>query len=192
MHIAPVLTALDLPPEELQAAVLDGELTKVGTAYCAIDTIVATYHRAASIALEVPERAIAERRTAIWVYGIVLEAPRRLQLCVDARTKFRPLSSPRLEFREVVLENTELDSIGGLSITTPMRTALDFARFDGEFSDNSCTIVRALASFGAGFTLDSCISSLKERRNLPHRRRAILRLSAALGHGSRTQPAFTR
>jgi hypothetical protein len=84
--------------------------------------------------------------------------------------------------------------VGGLSVTTPLRTALDFARTGDNFSEDTREIVRGLASLGRGFGFDDCVAAVKLRRNLPNKRVALDRLNSALGAPSSTdgQPAFTR
>ncbi len=192
MRLATILSRYDLPSAELQAGVLDGELMRIGGAYCAIDTIIGSRDRAASIATEVAVRSIAERQTAGWVYGVVDELPRRLQLCVTSRSNVRPTSSQRCVFREVVLDDTDVVMIGGLCVTTPLRTAIDIARIDEEFSILTASTVRGLASLGRGFTLEDCEIAMTRRRNLPHKRLAMTRIASALREQTQAQPALTR
>lgn len=192
MRIATVLSPHDLPTAELQAGILDGELVRVGAAYCAIDTIIGSEHRARSIAVEVPSWSIAERLTAAWVYGVGYEQPGRLHLCVTSKENVRPHSTLRYAFREVVLGTQETCVLGGLRVTTPMRTALDIARTDDEFAETTRDVVRCLATVGRGFTLDDCVAEIRRRRNLPYKTVAITRLSLALGGASPAQPAVTR
>lgn len=192
MRIASVLSSRDLPTAELQAGVLDGELVRVGEGYCAIDTIIDSHHRAASIATEVPRWCIAERRTAAWIYGILPEQPRQLSLCVSLRSKVRPISSQRCAFREVAVTEGDIRVIGGLKVTTPIRTAIDIVRIDDGFDAECNTIVRALSTLGTGFTLAECEVELTRRKNLPHKRKALQRLRVALSGAPENQPAFTR
>lgn len=179
MRISAVLSRNDLPPEELQVGVLDGELVRVGGAFCAVDTVIRAEHRAASITTEVPGYSITERFTAAWIYGAVDDQPSRLQLCVSAHANVRPTSSARCVFREVVL-NDEINLIGGLPVTTPLRTALDLARIDLDFSAFTAHVVRRLAAVGRGFDFADCESAIAQRRNLPNKRLALLRLSDTL------------
>lgn len=179
MRIPSILSLSDLPPAELQAGVLDGELMRVGGAYCAIDTIISSPHRAVSVAMEAPSWAIAERHTAAWIFGVLDVQPSRLQLCVTSRRGVRPVSTQRHEFREVVLDDDETIVIGGLTVTTPLRAALDIARINKEFLPPARDIVRGLASLGRGFDLSDCIAALNARRNLPHKRLALERLATA-------------
>lgn len=192
MRISPVLTHRDLPFEELQAGVLDGELVRIGPGFCVIDAIVTAEHRAASLAPEIPPRSIAERHTAAWIYGFAQRIPARLQLCVDSRSKWRPFSTRRCEFREVVLRDDEIIMINGLPVTAPLRTALDLARIDPEFTAHSREVIRGLASWGSGFGLESCARALGGRRNLPNKLLALSRLAEALGERPENQFALTR
>lgn len=183
MRLGSVLSQCDLPQAELHAGVLDGELVRVGEGFCAVDTIIDTHHRAVSIAAEVPPWSIAERRTAAWIYGLVVSQPRQLSLCVTRSANVRPTSTQRYAFREVVLSKNEVVTIGGLSVTTPLRTAIDIVRIDDDFQEGNNEVVKALSSIGIGFTLDECEAELASRRNLPHKRKALTRLTAALGSG---------
>lgn len=194
MRITSVLSFRDLPNVELQAGVLDGELVRVGDAYCAIDTVVGAEERAASIAAEVPAWSIAERMTAAWVYGILDTQPRTLQLCVASRGNIRPISTQRCTFREVVIDDKEIRVVKGLPVTTPLRTALDIARTDDEFTEVTCDIVRGLSTLGAGFQFTDCEQAIDARRNLPNKRVALARLTVALGrdYSVSRQPALTR
>lgn len=180
MRLGLVLSLNDLPAPELQAGVLDGELVQLGSAYCPIDTFIGARHRAAAIASEIPAQSIAERHTAAWVYGALDRQPRRLQLCVHIHSKVRPLSSARFQFREVVLDADEVVTMGGLSVTSPLRTAVDIARIEESFSASTAQLVRDLASLGQGFNLEDCTRVLNRRRNLPHKKLALQRLTAAL------------
>lgn len=180
MRISTVLSRNDLPNEELQVGVLDGELVRVGGAFCAVDTVIGTQHRAASIAAEVPGYSVAERLAAAWIYGVVNDQPSRLQLCVNAQANVRPTSSARYVFREVVLNDDDTNLIGGLPVTTPLRTALDLARIDVDFSSFTADVIQRLASVGRGFDFSDCESAITCRRNLPNKRVALVRLSETL------------
>ncbi len=179
MHMPTVLAPGHLPEQELISATLDGELQRVGGAYCPVDTIVSSAHRAASIAAEAPDWAIAEQYTAAWIYGATLDLRRPLHLCVDSRTRMHPISTRLHVFREVVIDEQELLAIGGIPVTSPLRTAIDLARFSAEFSESDHNILRRL-SVMATFDFADCVTAVNDRRNLPNKHRALLRLKAAL------------
>lgn len=160
-------------------ASLDGELHRVGGAYCSVDAIIGPNHRADSIAAEAPDYAIAEQRTAAWIYGLVYELSRPLQLCVDSRTRKHPVSSRLHVFREVVIVDDEVRTIGTLRVTSPLRTAVDLVRFSDTFLPSDRRIVRRLAAVGT-FRLADCIAAINGRKNLPNKHRALGRLAEAL------------
>ena len=126
-----------------------------------------------------PERMIAEQRTAAWVLGAIDFLPQRLQLCTDIAARARSASLATITVREVVIEASEFTWIAGLRVTTPLRTALDLARFSEGFEDDERTIVAKLAQLG-GFGLADCTDAIDGRRNLPRKHQAVERLSAAL------------
>ena len=179
MRIPTVLSPAQLPEQELITASLDGELQRVGGAYCSVDMVINAQHRAAAVAAEVPDNAIAEQHTAAWIYGATFEFVRPLQLCMDARNTLHPVSSRLLTFREVVIVDEELSAFGDLAVTSPMRTALDIARFSAEFTPHDRSIICELSVRGA-FSLDDCRSAINGRRNLPNKHVALRRLAEAL------------
>ena len=76
-------------------------------------------------------RAIAERLTAAWIYGLAPE-PRRHQFCVQNTARMKQDPSARLLIREVSCPSDQLQTISGLRVTLPLRTAVDLARWHGE------------------------------------------------------------
>lgn len=184
MRLPTVLSPIHLPEPELNAAALDGDLLRVGAAFCPVDTILCADVRAASVAVEVGPRSIAERLTAAWIYGLLASPPHRLQLCVDASSGFRPQSSARQIFREVVIGSDEIVTLGGMAVTTPLRTALDLARAPNANS----TLILALSTLGRGFGLDDCTAAIESRRNLPHRNQAMAALTEAFGATAMVSP----
>lgn len=189
-RLAIVLTSSDLPEVELRAAALDGEVFAFRNGYCPIDEIESARHRAMTFATSLPPKVIAEQRTAAWVYGLRDQPPFPLEVCtdIDLRTKTSPRSG--LVVREVVIDEHEVIRIGSLRLTTPLRTAIDLARFQRVFGVAECELVRGLSRLG-GFGLDACVDTIDGRRNLPNKHRALERLAAALP-GSGAQPALTR
>ena len=173
-----MLSPHHLPEAELHAALLDGDLVRVGGAFCTIDTIIGAEHRAASVAAEVTSRAIAELHTAAWIYGLLPDVPRRLFLCVDATSGFRPQSTARQVFQEVVIEDGDVISVGGLAVTTPLRTALDLARMCGASSATE-ELIRELSVLDRGFTFADCCAWIERRKNLPYKHQALAVLASA-------------
>lgn len=174
-----VLSRRDLPLAELHAARLDGELFAIDDCFGPVDVAEQAELRAASLSAVLPPRLIAEQRSAAWVLGSLLAPPARHQLCVDTRARYRCAAAPRFAVREVVLEDGETVVIGGLRVTTPLRTALDLARFCDPFGDDEARIVAALGAAGR-FGADEAVADLGRRRHLSGKVRAAGRLRAAL------------
>ncbi|MES2170071.1 MAG: type IV toxin-antitoxin system AbiEi family antitoxin [Actinomycetota bacterium] len=175
MRLPAVLSTHDLPSAELQAARLDGELFAIDECFSPIDEIEQRRHRAASLAAIVPDRLIAEQHSAAWVHGALLHAPARHEFCADTRARVRPAGA-RFALREVVIDDSDLMELGGMSVTTPLRTVLDLARFSSEFGEAERQVTRALMVCGR-FGFIDCVSALDRRRNLPGKRQAIARLA---------------
>jgi len=123
-----VLTPSDLPLAELTCARLDGELFAVAGAWCPIDALDGPEIRARAVAPLAPSRAAAERMTAAWIYGLAAE-PVRHQFCVDVTARTRKPSGTGTLLREVRIGPDDTRLVGQLLVTTPLRTAIDLARW---------------------------------------------------------------
>ena len=178
-RLAPVLSRRDLPEAELYAARLDGEVFAIDECFCPVDEIEQRTHRARALAAILPARLIAEQRTAAWVLGVLDRPPARHQLCADAGARARPPSTARMTVREVVIDDSELLSYAGMRVTTPLRTALDLARFSTDFGPDEHSLIERLAALGS-FGLAECRTALEKRRNLPGKRLALHRFRSAL------------
>ncbi|MEC5149554.1 hypothetical protein [Cryobacterium sp. GrIS_2_6] len=189
IRLPDVLSPGDLPLAELSSLCLDGELFRVGDFWSPVDLAEDRDQRARSLALLVPVKAIAERLTAAWVYGLAPE-PERHQFCVPitARAYFPP--SPRFGVREVVcdLEDTirvgartaHRDGIqpGGLLVTRPLRTALDLARWPPPKSPAPAALIATLLRL-AGHPDTSAARRACAIDRLPYTHRALVQLDAA-------------
>ena len=176
--LAPVLFPSDLPLAELCAARLDGELFALDDGYCPIDQPETHESRARSISPHCRDRIIAERRTAAWIWGARENPPQPLELCVDIDARARPIISGRAVRREVVIDGDEFYEVGGVLVTSPLRTAIDIARFGNYFDDTDGELLARLMAIG-DFGLAECRLALDRRPNLPHKVRAWERLSRA-------------
>jgi hypothetical protein len=122
------LTLNDLSLAELCSARLDGQVFQVADSWCVIDEIDGCSNRALAASQLVPPRAIAEQLTAAWIYGVASE-PRRHQFCVLIGARTTALWSPRARVREIVRTPDDVRTIAGVRVTTPLRTAVDLARY---------------------------------------------------------------
>lgn len=174
-----VLTTGDLPLAELHAARLDGELFALAAGFCPVDEIEQARHRAMAVRAGRGARLIAELGTAAWVWGAADLVPPVLEFCVrlDARSRHAP--TPLMAVREVVLDPDDIVDVGA-PVTSPLRTAVDLARFRPVLHPVDADAIRRLADVG-GFGRADAEALLDRRRNLPAKRRARERLRAVLG-----------
>ena len=178
MRLSPVLHRSDFPVPELRALVLDGEAYQVGDCIAPVDELAGPIQRAAALAAELPARLIAEQHSAAWVWGAQPHPPHRHEVCADITARARPAVGAPLSVREVVLLHEDTSLLAGLSVTTPMRTAIDLARFVPLWDDTETDIVRALLSL-AGVGVIECARVMNRKRNLPNKRIALERLAAS-------------
>jgi hypothetical protein len=175
MRLAPVLGPADLSPVELQAARLDGEVYDLAGAFCLIGELESHAHRARAVLGDRSPRLIAELGTAAWIWGAAPE-PDRQEFAVtpDARARLSP--DQHITVREIVYSPGDLESLGGVRVTTPLRTVLDLARFAEPFDPVTVTRLAAIAGLG----LDDCLAALGSRVGIPAKHRARRNLTAAL------------
>lgn len=117
---------------ELQAMAADGVLSQLyQRGYVLPGTAATPQLRARAASLAVPtgirQRVVAGRMTAAWIYGCAKE-PDRLALLVDVTRRVSSLRSTRgCTLHEVRLGPFDVVSLGGLMVSSPLRTALDIA-----------------------------------------------------------------
>jgi hypothetical protein len=189
-RLSPVLSSSDFPAPELDALLLDGEVYRVGDCVSPLDEVPGPLLRAAALSAELPPRLIAEQHSAAWVWGAQARQPSRHEVCSDISARARPVAASRLAVREVVLLHDDTVTISGARITTPLRTAIDLARFVPDWTDEERAIATALMRIG-GFDAIDCARAMRERRNLPGKRLALERLSAC-EPGAANPPSLSR
>jgi len=175
-RLPPVLSSNDLPLAELLAARLDGEVYAVDDCFSPVDEVEQPEHRARALRAGLSDRLIAEQRSAAWVWGALQHPPLPHQLCAAMGARVRPPGAGWVMSREVVVEPWEVVTLGGMQVTTPLRTAVDLARFSSNYGELEASMVRRLMIIGE-FTVAHCLDDMDRRRNLPNKKQAILRLS---------------
>jgi hypothetical protein len=117
---------------ELQAMASDGVLAQLyQRGYVPPGARSTPQLRARAAACAIPpairQRVVAGRMTAAWIYGCARE-PDRLALLVDANRRISSLRSTRgCTLHEVRLGPFDVVSLGGLMVSSPLRTAVDIA-----------------------------------------------------------------
>lgn len=175
---------------ELQAMRLDGLVRLViGDSYLRSDFREDPAARSQAAARSVPSsirpRVALGRSCAAWIYGCA-PPPVLISLVTDhrRRTTALPPFTPAV-MHQVALGPFDVNLVGGVSVTTPLRTALDIA-VHGEDGD-AVPILRAI---GRATHLDCPLrlveAALMNTSRVPGKTRALTRLRAAQGNGGRT------
>jgi hypothetical protein len=176
-RLPPVLSSADLPLAELLAARLDGDLFRLGDAFAPADELDTPRHRARAVHAGFSARVIAEQRSAAWIWGALDGSPVVHDLCVAMEARVRLVGASWVNVREVVIEPQEIATLDGLQVTTPLRTAIDLARFSEAFgAPERDTVARLMRDHA--FTVKDCLDDMARRRNLPNKRLAAQRLNA--------------
>ncbi|MFC5501700.1 hypothetical protein ACFPJ4_05515 [Lysinimonas soli] len=175
-----VLTDRDIPAPELGGMRLDGEVYPLADGWCAIDELESPAHRARAVLGHRSPRLIAELGTAAWVWGVTATLPRVTEFCVELGARARLGINPTVRVRELVLDPGDRVELGGVGVTSPLRTVVDLARFRDPLPEQEREAIRELALLG-GVGLPDCYELINRRRNLPEKRRALRRLDEVLG-----------
>jgi hypothetical protein len=176
--LSPILSRSEFARPELDALRLDGEVFRLDECAIPIDEIAGPQLRAAVLATELPVRLIAERHSAAWVWGAQAFPPARHEVCADISARTRPPATAHLDVREVVILREDIATLGGVSLTTPLRTAIDLCRFAAAWSDVESATVGSLMRIGH-FDAAECARVMDRRRNLPNKKQARERLTLA-------------
>lgn len=174
MRLPPVVDPAEFAPAELSALRLDGDCFSLGDCLVAVDQPVDKATRAATIAATVRPGRVAERRTAAWVHGATWLLQRPLQCSIDRSQGRRTVPAGR-DVREVWFAPQDVQLLGGVTVTTPLRTAIDLARLEPDRPDLDA-VIRTLLSM-AGATGMEAATLLHDRGPMPHKRRGVDRLA---------------
>jgi len=178
---------------ELQAMASDGVLTQLSQrGYLPPGAASTPQLRARAAACAIPppvrQRVVAGRLTAAWIYGCARE-PDRIALLVDASRRVSSLRATRgCSFHEVKLGPFDVVSLGGLMVSSPLRTAVDIAlHVDPE---------RALPALGAllaapelDVPLRLLIRAVEATPRMPYKKAALAKLATLpAGQGRNNAP----
>lgn len=168
------LPGVRLSQPELSAARLDGHVVEVGDAYVPADLVEGPDVRAGAVAHLVREGTAASGPTAAWIHGAGDTAPavHHVRRCTERR--LRPHSNGRLVFHDTRVDASEVVPVGGVPVTTPVRTMVDLAT-SLHRDPRMLTWMAALALACPGVIQDA-IRFLRGRRRVPGSRVAIAAL----------------
>jgi len=166
---------------ELQSLAADGILARFHQHGYTLPGIPASPQlRARAAAGAVPpairQRVVAGRMTAAWIYGCAAE-PDRLALLVDAKRRVSSLRNTRgCTLHEVKLGPFDVISLGGLMVSSPLRTAMDIA-----LHVESQRAVPALAALLSrpqqDVKLRLLVRAIEATPRVPHKRAALEKLA---------------
>lgn len=169
-----------LSSAELSAACLDGHLVELGEGYIPADAVETRGLRAASLAGLLGDTLAATHLSAAWVHGALSVPPARHTVQRAVPRRLHHVLGRRIVYRDLCVDAADLQSVGGVLITSPVRTLADLARVpDDEHAEAAgqlADLVPGLAEEAAGW--------LRGRGVLPHKRSALafLRGIAARDH----------
>ena len=169
---------------ELQAMASDGVLTRLSQhGYLPPGAASTPQLRARAAACTIPasirQRVVAGRMTAAWIYGCTGE-PDRTALLVDANRRVSSLRGARgCTFHEVRLGPFDVVSMGGLMVSSPLRTAVDIALHVE--ADRALPALSAfLAAPALGVRLRLLIRAVEAVPRVPYRKSALAKLATLL------------
>lgn len=183
-HRFPELYCPDMPFAwpELQSLAADGLLSRIHHRGYTLPGLPASPQlRARAAAGAVPasvrQRVVAGRMTAAWIYGCASE-PDRLALLVDAKRRVSSLRTTRgCTLHEVRLGPFDVVSLGGLMVSSPLRTALDVAlHVDAERAIP--TLERLLVRPQNDVRLRLLVLAIEATPRVPHKKAALEKLAA--------------
>lgn len=181
MIVFPFLDGLS--PTELQAIELDGECYRMAQHRLPIGFAPTPELRALAALAGRPRRLIAALDTAAWIWGARPQPLSVLEFIVTVQARWRPTPSAHLRVIESVCRPEDVTRLGGRTVTTPLRTAVDIARFgggaDGHDDTTADRTICELARIG-GFTLDDAETAAAQRSGAVRTHDVCARLRAAL------------
>ena len=166
---------------ELQGMAFDGILMPLyGKNYSSPGVAITHRLRARAAALSVPERirtkVVAGRLTAAWIYGCA-KPPEKLSLLVDAKHRISSLRGTRpCSLHEVRLGQMDVVSLGGMLVSTPLRTAADIA-LHVESERALPVLGRLLDRQELGVRLRLLVLAVEAAPRVPHKKRALATLA---------------
>ncbi len=169
---------------ELQAMRMDGLMEHVyGQSYVRVDQPATPAIRAQAAIDAVPkglrQRVVIARQSAAWVYGCA-PAPLVVSLVTDHRrrtTVLPPFSDAVMH--QVTLGPCDTQVIGGVEVTSPLRTALDVAvHGEDPWAVESLRLIAAHPKLRCPLQL--VVASLEASARVPGKTRALTRLREAM------------
>lgn len=156
---------------ELTAACLDGHLVELGDAYIPADAVETTALRAGALSRLLGDTLAATHLTAAWIHGGLPRPPARHTVQRGVARRLHVMPDRHVVYRDVAVAASDLEVIGGVRVTTPVRTLIDLARA----TDADHAHAAALLAGVVPTAIPPAITRL-ERGTLPHKHAALAML----------------
>jgi AbiEi antitoxin C-terminal domain len=163
---------------ELSACALDGELFPVDAVYVFCDLPSDVTSRARIVISRVDERCVVAGWSAAWVHDAIDRPPAHHTVALRDGLRIRLSPDRRYGIAQMSFDKSDVMGVIGAHVTTPLRTAIDLARFvsqDSRLDDVLVALMRC-----AQATARDVRKVLNRGTNLPYKQRAYRRLGAAL------------
>jgi len=158
---------------ELTAACLDGHLVELGDAYIPADAVETAALRAGSLTRLLGETLAATHLTAAWIHGGIPQPPGRHTVQRGVPRRLHVMPDRHVVYRDVAVPTTDLVLIGGVRVTTPVRTLIDLARARDAAHERAAGLLGGVHPDAVG----PAIRRL-EQGTLPHKNAALVVLRA--------------
>jgi len=163
-----------LSAAELAAACLDGHLIALGDAYIPADAVETAALRAGSLLPLLGDSLAASGMSAAWIHGAAPEPPVRHRVQRATSRRLHIVIDRRLDYHDTPIPERDLVRMGGVSVTSPLRTLIDLAR-----ADTAAEAAAGRALLDAGdTTITEALSWLGEAGPLRGKRTALARVQA--------------
>ncbi|MFE1663447.1 hypothetical protein [Microbacterium sp. P02] len=162
---------------ELSAARLDGHLVEVGDAYIPADAVETRGLRAGSLVGLLGATLAATHLSAAWIHGALPEPPSRHTVQRAVQRRVHRVPSHHIVYRDLQVAESDLQRLGGVSVTSPVRTLADLTRVDDPLHRRVAqSMIDSIPSIAA-----DAIVWLENHRSLPGKKDALTYLRASAG-----------
>ncbi|NYF16120.1 hypothetical protein HDC37_000934 [Microbacterium sp. AK009] len=154
---------------ELSAARLDGDVVEVGDGYMPADAVETAALRAGSLRGILTDLFAATHLSAAWIHDAIAEPPARHTVQRAVARRVTAVHDRRVVVRDTALDRGDLERVGGVWVTTPVRTLADLCRVGDETHRRAAQKFSQLRPGLAEITR----AHLSSQGRMPHKRRAL-------------------
>lgn len=159
---------------ELSAARLDGDVVELGEGYIPADAVETAALRAGSLSTLLGRTLAATHVSAAWIHGALPEPPARHTVQRAVARRIHHVRGRRVLYRDLTIDEDDRRRLGGVWVTTLVRTLADLARVDDE---THMRAARLMAAMHPGLPA-AARERLRDAGPLPRKRAAIVWLDA--------------